>query len=53
MQIEKENMKFDTEENEREKQYNLRMKELDMQNKTVKPQRLDSGAHFDITKYIS
>ena len=28
------------------------MKELEMQNKMVKPQPLDSGAHFDVTKHI-
>ena len=41
MQIERE--KFDTE---------LRLKELEMQNKTVKPQPLDFGVHFDVTKHI-
>ena len=43
MQIEREKLKFDTE---------LRMKELEMQNMTVKRQPLDSGVHFDITKHI-
>ena len=43
MQIERENLKFDIE---------LRMKELEMQNKTVKPQPLDFGVHFDVTKHI-
>ena len=43
MQIEREKLKFDTE---------LRMKELEMQNMTVKRQLLDSGVHFDITKHI-
>ena len=43
MQIEREKLKFDTE---------LRMKELEMQNMTVKRQSLDSGVHFDITKHI-
>ena len=43
MQIEREKLKFDTE---------LRMKELEMQNMTVKRQPLDSGIHFDITKHI-
>ena len=52
MQIEREKMKFDSEEKERERQYNLRMKELEMQNKTVKPQPLDFGVHFDVTKHI-
>ena len=52
MQTEREKMKFDSEEKERERQYNLRMKELEMQNKTVKPQPLDFGVHFDVTKHI-
>ena len=43
MQIEREKLKFDTE---------LRMKELEMQNMTVKRQPLDSGVHFDITKHV-
>ena len=43
MQIEREKLKFDTE---------LRMKELEMQNMTVKRQPLESGVHFDITKHI-
>ena len=43
MQIEREKLKCDTE---------LRMKELEMQNMTVKRQPLDSGVHFDITKHI-
>ena len=43
MQIEREKLKFDTE---------LRMNELEMQNKMVKLQPLDSGVHFDITKHI-
>ena len=51
-QMQKEKMKFDSEEKERERQYNLRMKELEMQNKTVKPQPLDFGVHFDVTKHI-
>ena len=29
------------------------MKELEMQRKTVKPQPLDLGVHFDVTKHIS
>ena len=52
MQIEREKLKFDSEEKERERQYNLRMKELEMQNMTVKRQPLDSGSHFDVTKHI-
>ena len=28
------------------------MKELEMQNKTVKSQPLDLGVHFDVTKHI-
>ena len=43
IQIEREKLKSDAE---------LRMKELEMQNKTVKPQPLDFGVHFDITKDI-
>ena len=43
MQIEREKLKFDTE---------LRMKELEMQNMTVKRKPLESGVHFDITKHI-
>ena len=44
MQIEREKkLKFDAE---------LRMKELELQNMTVKRQFLDSGAHFDVTKHI-
>ena len=43
IQIEREKIKFDTE---------LRMKELEMQNMTVKRQSLESGVHFDITKHI-
>ena len=52
IQIEREKLKFDTEEKERERQFNLRMKELEMQNMTVKRQPLDSGSHFDVTKHI-
>ena len=43
MQIERKKLKFDAE---------LRMKELELQNMTVKRQSLDSGAHFDVTKHI-
>ena len=43
MQLERETLKFDTE---------LRLKELEMQNKMVKPQPLDSGVHIDVTKHI-
>ena len=39
------------EEKEKERQYNLIMKELDMQDK-VKPKKLDLGTHFDATKHI-
>ena len=28
------------------------MKELELQNKTVKPQSLDFGVHFDVTNHI-
>ena len=52
IQIEREKLKFDTEGKERERQFNLRMKELEMQNMTVKRQPLDSGSHFDGTKHI-
>ena len=52
IQIEREKLKFDTEEKERERQFNLRMKELEMQNMTVKRQPLDSGSRFDVTKHI-
>ena len=47
-----EKIKFDTEEKERKRQFNSRMKELEMQNKMVKPQPLDFGVHFDVTKHI-
>ena len=43
MQIEREKIKFDTE---------LRMKELEMQNMTVKRKPLESCVYFDITKHI-
>ena len=43
MQIEMEKLKFDTD---------LKMKELEMQNKTLKSQPLDFGTHFDVTKHI-
>ena len=43
MQIEREKLKFDAE---------LRMKELELQNMTLKRQPLDYGAHFDVTKHI-
>ena len=49
-QMQKERMEM--EEKERERQFNLRMKELEMQNKSVKPQPLDFGIHFDVTKHI-
>ena len=52
IQIEREKLKFDTEEKERERQFILRMKELEMQNKTVKPHPLDFGVHFGVTKHI-
>ena len=38
-------------EKEKGKQYNLRMKELEMQDK-VKTKPLDLGTHFDVTKHI-
>ena len=43
IQIEREKLKFDAE---------LRMKELEIQNMTVKRQPLDFGTHFDVTKHI-
>ena len=43
MQTEREKIKFDTE---------LRMKELELQNMTVKREPLDSGARFDVRKHI-
>ena len=49
-QMQKERM--EREEKERERQFNLRMKELEMQNMTVKRQALESGSHFDVTKHI-
>ena len=49
-QMQKERMEM--EEKERERQFNLRMKELEMQNMTVKRQPLESGSHFDVTKHI-
>ena len=44
--------RIEIEEKERERQFNLRMKEVEMQNITVKRQPLDSGSHFDATKHI-
>ena len=38
------------EQEEKERQYNLRMKELEMQDK-VKTKPLDLGTHFDVTKH--
>ena len=52
LRVEQEKFKIEMEEKERERQYNLRMKELEMQNMTVKRQPLDSGAYFDVTKHI-
>ena len=52
LRVEQEKLKIEMEEKERERQYNLRMKELEMQNMTVKRQPLDSGAYFDVTKHI-
>ena len=47
---EKENERL-LQEKEKKRQYNLRIKELEMQDKLkIKP--LDSGIHFDITKHI-
>ena len=39
------------EQAEKERQYNLRMNELEMQDK-VKTKPLDLGLHFDVTKHI-
>ena len=39
------------EEKEKERQYNLRIKELEMQDQ-VKPKPLDLGTQFDVTKHI-
>ena len=39
------------EQAEKERQYNLRMKELEMQDK-AKTKPLDLGTHFDVTKHI-
>ena len=44
--------KIEKEEKDKERQFSLRIKELEMQNKTVKPQPLDFGVHFDVTKHI-
>ena len=44
--------KLEKEEKDKERQFSLRIKELEMQNKTVKPQPLDFGVHFDVTKHI-
>ena len=52
LRVEQEKLKIEMEEKERERQYNLRMKELEMQNMTVKRQPLDSGVCFDVTKHI-
>ena len=43
--------RLEMEEKEKERQYNLRIKELEMQDK-VKPKPLDLGSHFDVTKHI-
>ena len=43
--------KLEQTEKEKERQYNLRMKELEMQDK-VKTKPLDLGSHFDVTKHI-
>ena len=52
IELGREQLKFDTQEKEQERQYNLRMIELEIQNKTVKPQPFDFGVYFDITKRI-
>ena len=43
--------KIAMEEKEKERQYNLRMEEFEMQDK-VKTKPLDLGTHFDVTKHI-
>ena len=43
--------RLEMEEKEKERQYNLRIKELEMQDK-VKPKPLELGSHFDVTKHI-
>ena len=43
--------RLEMEEKEKERQYNLRTKELEMQDK-VKTKPLDLGTHFDVTKHI-
>ena len=43
--------RLEMEEKEKERQYNLRIKELEMQDK-VKTKPLDLGTHFDVTKHI-
>ena len=43
--------RLEMEEKEKERQYSLRIKELEMQDK-VKPKPLELGSHFDVTKHI-
>ena len=50
--MQKERMEMEEREKDKERQFNLRMKELEMRNKTVKPQSLDFDVHFDVTKHI-
>ena len=45
-------MEMEEREKDKERHFNLRMKELELQNKMVKLQPLDFGAHFDVTKHI-
>ena len=44
--------KIEKEEKDKGRQISLRIKELEMQNKTVKPQPLDFCVHFDVTKHV-
>ena len=43
--------RLEIEEKEKKRQYNLRIKELEMQDK-VKPKPLELGSHCDVTKHI-
>ena len=51
LEMEERIQKEKLEQTEKERQYNLRMKELEMQDR-VKPKPLDLGSHFDVTKHI-
>ena len=45
-------MEMEEREKDKERHFNLRIKELELQNKMVKLQSLDFGAHVDVTKHI-